>query len=80
MEAKNNPQEIGRLLQIAVWLVAAGLVLVLIFLIVGFQSWSVGLGIFLGGPLLAVGMLLYVISVVRDLYRQNVLGSRSDAE
>lgn len=76
MEPDNQaPAASDRFLQTAVWLVVLGLLLVLIFLIVGFQSWSVGLGLFLGTPLLVLGMLLYVVSVIRDLQRHNVLGS-----
>lgn len=81
MEPNNNvAEDVDRLLQAAVWLVVVGLVLMLMYLIAGFQAWSVGLGIFLGGPLLLVGMLLYVISVVRDLYLHNVLGNERDVE
>lgn len=76
MESDNQaPVASDRFLQAAVWLVTLGLLLVLLFLIVVFQSWSVGLGLFLGTPLLVLGMLLYVISVIRDLRRHNVLGS-----
>lgn len=75
MEPDNQPAASDRLLQAAVWLVVVGLLLVLLFLIVGFQSWSVGLGLFLGAPLLVLGMLLYVVSVIRDLRRHDILGS-----
>ncbi len=50
-----------------------GLVCVLLFLLFGFQPWSVGIGVFLGFPLLLVGMGLYLVAVVRDLRRRDVL-------
>ncbi len=50
-----------------------GMLLVLLFLIVGFQAWSVGLGMFVGMPVLMLGILLYIIAVIRDLKYRNVL-------
>lgn len=62
-----------RLLRTAVGCALAGTACLLAFLVRGFSAWSVGLGLFLGAPLLAAGMLLYVIGVVRDLKRRRVL-------
>lgn len=50
-----------------------GLFCISLFLWRGFASWSVGLGVFLGVPLLFAGVLLYLIAVVRDLRERGVL-------
>ena len=50
-----------------------GLSCVLLFLMAGFQSWSVGIGGFFGFPMLLTGVGFYVAGVVRDLRRRNVL-------
>lgn len=64
--------KIDYLIRSAVILVAAGLICVFLFLIFGFQSWSVGLGIFLGGPVVMVGVVVYIISVIRDLRQHRI--------
>jgi hypothetical protein len=71
--AGTTPERISRLMRLAVFCTLAGLICVLLFLWVGFNAWSVGLGIFLGIPLLIAGMLLYVGGVLRDLHRRGVL-------
>lgn len=58
------------------WAVACtlvGLSCVLVFLLSGFQAWSVGLGVFFGFPMLLTGIGFYVAGVVHDLRRRNVL-------
>lgn len=50
-----------------------GLTCVLLFLLFGFEPWSVGIGVFLGFPLLLGGIGLYVAGVVRDLRHREVL-------
>jgi 4-hydroxybenzoate polyprenyltransferase len=57
----------------AVFCTLVGLSCVLLFLLSGFQSWSVGIGIFFGFPMLLTGVGFYVAGVVRDLRRRDVL-------
>jgi len=49
-----------------------GLLCALLFLWRGFTVWSLGVGIFLGSPLLLVAMVLYVIAVARNLRRHGL--------
>ncbi|TVQ02766.1 MAG: hypothetical protein EA359_11145 [Balneolaceae bacterium] len=72
-DIENQPAKINKLIRIAVLLALAGMVLVLLFLIAGFKAWSVGLGVFLGMPLMLAGVILYVFAVLRDLRIRNVL-------
>ena len=65
-------KKIDYLVRSAVILVTTGLIFVFLFLIFGFQSWSVGLGIFLGGPIVMVGVVVYLISVIRDLRQHRI--------
>ena len=60
-------------IQWAVLCTLVGLSCVLLFLLSGFQSWSVGIGVFFGFPMLLTGIGFYVAGVVRDLRRRNVL-------
>lgn len=69
----SKPREIDKLVRTAVILAIAGMLLVLMFLIAGFQAWSVGLGVFLGMPVMLAGVLLYIYAVIRDLRYRNVL-------
>jgi len=74
MMNKNNQQEkVDKLVRSSVIFTITGMLLVLIFLIAGFQSWSVGLGIFLGMPVMIAGVILYVVAVIRDLRERKVL-------
>lgn len=73
MSNKKKPKEIDKLVRTAILLVVTGMLLVLIFLIVGFEAWSVGLGVFLGMPVMIAGVVLYVIAVIRDLRYRKVL-------
>ena len=57
----------------AVLCTLVGLSCVLLFLLSGFQSWSVGIGVFFGFPMLLTGVGFYVAGVVRDLRRRDVL-------
>jgi len=63
---------VDRLLRTAVVLAIAGLICLLIFLLSGFAAWSVGIGVFLGMPLL-LALVLYVLVVIRDLRRRGAL-------
>ncbi|ACY47319.1 hypothetical protein [Rhodothermus marinus] len=69
----NAAASVDRLLRTAVVLAIVGLSCLLIFLLSGFAAWSVGLGIFLGVPLLMVALVLYVLVVIRDLRRRGAL-------
>lgn len=57
----------------AVLCTLAGLTCVFLFLVFGFEPWSVGIGVFLGFPLLLGGIGLYVAGVMRDLRRREAL-------
>lgn len=65
--------EVDKLVRTAILCAMAGMLLVLIFLIFGFQSWSVGLGVFLGMPVMLLGVGLYIVAVFRDLRQRKVL-------
>ena len=61
------------LLRTSVILALLGMLCVLVYLWRGFEAFTIGLGIFVGVPLLLVAMLLYVITVVSDLRQRGVL-------
>ncbi len=72
----NNSKEsvgVDILVRIAVVCALIGLFFVLLFLWSGFAPWSVGLGVFLGVPLLVAAVVLYIIAVMRDLRQRGVL-------
>ncbi len=69
----NAAASVDRLLRTAVVLAIAGLGCLLAFLLRGFAAWSVGIGIFLGVPLLMAALVLYVLVVIRDLRRRGAL-------
>ncbi|MEC4680295.1 MAG: hypothetical protein VST67_06300 [Nitrospirota bacterium] len=74
MMPENSPSVgVTRLTSIAVNIALVGLVCVLLFLWHGMGAWSMGLGMFVGMPLLAISLLLYVIAVARDLKRRGAL-------
>lgn len=64
---------VNRLARAAVICSIIGLVCVLVFLWRGFTAFSVGVGVFLGAPILLLGMVLYLFAVVSDLRRRDVL-------
>lgn len=70
-----QPAKIDKLIRVAVVLAMSGMLLVLMFLIAGFQAWSVGLGVFLGMPVMLAGVILYIYAVIRDLRESRVLES-----
>jgi hypothetical protein len=51
----------------------AGLFCVLLFLWYGFGAWTVGLGTFVGIPLLVLAVLLYITAVITDLKTRGAL-------
>lgn len=73
--SKTPPKKpsISRLVRISVVLALFGLAFTGLFLWQGFQSWSVGLGVFIGLPLLLLAMFCYVLAVLRDLRQRDVL-------
>jgi hypothetical protein len=64
---------VTRLISIAVDTALVGLVCVLLFLWNGMGAWSMGLGMFVGMPLLAIALLVYVVAVARDMKRRGAL-------
>ena len=61
-----------RLVRIAVILAVIGLFFMLVFMIAGFNPWSMGLGVFIGTPLVMLAIAFYLIAAVRDLKRRGV--------
>lgn len=66
-------KNINKLIRASVIVGCVGLFCLLLFLIFGFEAWSVGVGIFLGLPVLLVAAVLYIIAVVRDLKKHEVI-------
>ena len=64
---------VTRLTGLAVNLALVGLFLLLLFLWHGFGAWSMGLGMFVGMPLIVIAVLLYITAVSRDLKRRGAL-------
>jgi hypothetical protein len=64
---------VTRLIGIAVDIALVGLVCVYLFLWHGLGAWSMGLGMFIGMPLLLIAILLYVVAVARDMKRRGAL-------
>ena len=73
MNHYSESPKISGLLSLAVNCAVLGLGCILLFLWKGFGAWSMGLGMFVGMPLLAVAVLLYVVSVARDLKQRGAL-------
>lgn len=64
---------VTRLIGLAVDIALVGLVCVYLFLWHGLGAWSMGLGMFIGMPLLLIAILLYVVAVARDMKRRGAL-------
>jgi len=62
-----------RQLSLAVNCALIGLCCVLLFLWHGFGAWSMGLGTFIGIPLVVVAVLVYLSAVAFDLKRRGAL-------
>jgi hypothetical protein len=60
-------------LAVAVDCTLIGLVCILLFLWNGFGAWSMGLGMFIGIPLVVLGVILYLSAVGFDLKRSGAL-------
>ncbi|SHK21720.1 hypothetical protein [Rhodothermus profundi] len=69
----NATASVDRLLRTAVVLAIIGLSCLLVLLLSGFAAWSVGIGVFLGVPLLVAALVLYVLVVIRDLRQRGAL-------
>lgn len=78
-EVKEKLEEVGasiwvrRQLALAVNCALLGLVCILLFLWNGFGAWSMGLGTFIGIPLVMVSLILYLSAVGFDLKRRGAL-------
>ena len=70
-----NPASVWvqRQLTMAVYSAIAGLVCVLLFLWYGFGAWTMGLGTFVGIPLLGLAVLLYLGAVVTELKQRGAI-------
>lgn len=64
---------VTRQLMLAVNCAIVGLACILLFLWYEFGAWTIGLGTFVGIPLLGVAVLLYIGAVVTDLKTRNAL-------
>ena len=64
---------VRRQLALAVNCALLGLVCILLFLWNGFGAWSMGLGTFIGIPLVVVSLILYLSAVGFDLKRRGSL-------
>ena len=64
---------VARQLTLAVNCAIAGLTCMLLFLWYGFGAWTMGLGTFVGVPLLMLAMVLYISAVVTDLKMRGAL-------
>ena len=64
---------VTRLISLAVNFAIVGLVYLLLFLWHGLGAWSMGLGMFVGMPLLLIALLFYVVAVARDMKRRGAL-------
>ena len=61
------------LLRLARHCTSVGLLGVAFYLWQRFSVWSFGVGILFGFPVLVVGILLYLLAVVRDLRQRGIL-------
>lgn len=73
---KINKQQNWVVLRVAILLALTGLICILVFLWYGFSAWTLGIGVFLGFPLLGFALVLYLLAVLRDL-RQHGLFPRA---
>ena len=64
---------VRRQVALAVDCTVFGLACILLFLWNGFGAWSMGLGMFIGIPLVVLGVILYLLAVAFDLKRAGAL-------
>lgn len=70
---KSKSYKIDKLIRASVILGLIGLFCIFLFLLTGFTGWTVGVGVFFGFPILLLAVILYIIAVVRDLRKHEVL-------
>ncbi|WP_187264581.1 hypothetical protein [Pontibacter beigongshangensis] len=66
-------KSVNRLIRTSVIVGCIGLFCILLFLLAGFQAWSVGVGVFLGFPVLLAALVMYIVAVARDLKKHDVI-------
>ena len=64
---------VQRQLTLAVYCAMVGLFCVLLFLWYGFGAWTMGLGTFIGIPLLGLAVVLYLGAVATDLKQRGAI-------
>ncbi len=72
-DSEHHKEGAGPFIMGAVVCEFAGLICVLYYLLSGFGPATMGIGFFIGAPLLMLALVLYLIAVVRDLRRRQVL-------
>ncbi len=72
-ETQETRSDVSRLIRVAVLLCLIGLACNLVFLLFGFQAWTVGIGLMVGWPILFTAVVLYLIAVYRDLIKRRIL-------
>ena len=64
---------VDREITLAALCVLAGLACLLLFLVRGIGAFTMGLGMFVGIPLVVIGIVFYLVAVVADLRRRGAL-------
>lgn len=72
-ETQETRSDVSRLIRVAVLVCLIGLACNLVFLLFGFQAWTVGIGLMVGWPILFTAVVLYLIAVYRDLIKRRIL-------
>ena len=72
-ETQETRSDVSRLIRVAVLVCLIGLACNLVFLLFGFQAWTMGIGIMVGWPILFTAVVLYLIAVYRDLIKHRIL-------
>lgn len=72
-ETQETRSDVSRLIRVAVLLCLIGLACNLVFLLFGFQAWTIGIGLMVGWPILFTAVVLYLIAVYRDLIKRRIL-------
>lgn len=72
-ETQETRSDVSRLIRVAVLVCLIGLACNLVFLLFGFQAWTVGIGLMVDWPILFTAVVLYLIAVYRDLIKRRIL-------
>ncbi len=72
-DTQETRSDVSRLIRVAVLVCLIGLACNLVFLLFGFQAWTIGIGIMVGWPILFTAVVLYLIAVYRDLIKHRIL-------